>query len=146
MQTQVRKDPIIMDEICDSASDRGELSGIHPQLIMSHQKALLEAKLFNASSLEPFHPDLFYKYAKLAGDDWYGKDADRLRFRVQSPIMHWLSTFEAYKDWCSQQHPEMDSTKCASVYQLVKTKDEFDTFQGRPYVSYIDGKITFRKT
>jgi hypothetical protein len=35
MQTQVRKDPINMDEICDSASDRGELSGIHPQLIMS---------------------------------------------------------------------------------------------------------------
>lgn len=56
--------------------------------------------------------------------------------------MHWLSTFEAYKDWCSQQHPEMDSTKCASVYQLMKTKDEFDTFQGSPYVSYIDGKLT----
>ena len=58
--------------------------------------------------------------------------------------MHFLSTFESYKEWCSKHHPQIDSTKCAMVYQFMKSKDDYDRIDGVDlnYVSYIDGKIT----
>lgn len=71
-------------------------------MILKHKKEKLDAKLKNASSTEPFNTEMYYKYDELRSDDWYGKYSDRLAFRVQSPVMHFLSTFESYKEWCSK--------------------------------------------
>ena len=73
---------------------------------------------------------MYHKYEALFGGGWYGKYSDKLALRIQSPAVHFYTTFEAYKLWCKKNHPDVDDEKCAIAYTFIKSKEDYDKIEG----------------
>jgi hypothetical protein len=48
-----------------------------------------------------------------------------------SPILHQLSSYNAYLEWCINHHPELKAEECAKSYMLWKEHDDFDHMMGQ---------------
>lgn len=129
MQATMKEgDPLSVDQYCDN--ETGELKGIHPKLILRDQKELLDSKLKASLSSHYHNTEMYHKYEALFGEGWYGKYSDKLHLRIQSPAVHFFTTFEAYKSWCKEHHPQVNSEKCAIDYTFIKRKVDYDQIEG----------------
>lgn len=124
--TNLRPNPMPFDHHCDNEDYHyGELALYHPELIKRNQPEFLaDGSNFHWSSpyffwlaLPPFH----FGWVKYSLISW----------PLEDPIVGFLTTHYAYRDYCQQNHPDIDSTVCAGAYFFQRRCQDY-TFLGIP--------------
>ena len=54
-----------------------------------------------------------------------------------------ISNHHAYKDWCREMHPDLDTDYCAMVYSYHKQHDDYDRIMDfdRSFFGYYDDQL-----
>ena len=49
-----------------------------------------------------------------------------MSINVFQPVLHWVTSHIPYRKWCEQNHPEVNSARCALIYSFFKRHDDYD--------------------
>lgn len=85
-----------------------------------------ERKRIEESLKEVNEDKYFHHLAEINTEKWWARRALHHEMHVVSPLMHWVSTFYAFKDQCKRDHPDIDPSRCANVYTFAKKHHDFD--------------------
>jgi len=82
----------------------------------------------------------FHHLGEIFTDKWWARRALHHEMHGVSALMHWMSTYYPFKDYCKQNHPDSDPSRCAYVYMFAKKHHDFDRVMDfdRGYFDYTD--------
>ena len=65
--------------------------------------------------------------------EWFAKQTDHHELRPTSAIIHHLSQFFPYKEFCEKNHRELDPKSCAVAYTWYKRQDQLNDAGGAQF-------------
>lgn len=113
------EDPTNIDEFCLS-SQMSQVDSTPDRL--SHKQDEINKKLLELNNTRQY-----YMLRHIRPEYWAG-----LERKTMSPVVHVLSTLEAFKGHCSRNHKDINLDICALVYSMARHHDSFDSLGAPP--------------
>lgn len=97
-----------------------------------------------AAKIEEYQShDYFIWWREYLTKDWFLRMCDHHELKVVSSLLHHLSSFTAYKEYCRGKDSSIDPILCAAAHIFMKKQWEFDVYndkRGKPILDH-DSKV-----